>query len=118
VVILNLFPWKDLSLIVRLRGLIYLEINLAVLFAYLKFLLPQALSLDGHGPVNFVSDLAHDLSGDLLEPLNERLRQELSLLIDRCGQDSLDSALSEDYLHAVDLFMITLDDLLAVLVLR
>lgn len=116
-IVLDLLPGENLALVVRLRGLIDLEVGLARLLPGLQLLLPQALALYGHGLFALVPDFAHHFGCDLLYPLDERLREELPLLVDGCAQYGLDAAYAEDRVHPHDFQMIPLDQLLSVPVL-
>ena len=115
-IVLDLLPGQNLALVVRLRGLIDLEVSLAGLLSCLKFLLPQAVPLDGHGLLPLVPDFTHYLRCDLLDPLHEWLREELALRIDGSAEYGLDPTYAEDRVHPFDFQMIPLDQFLCVLV--
>ena len=117
-IVLDLLPGQNLALVVTLRGFIDLEVGLASVLPGLQLLLPQALPFDGHGLLPLVPDLAHHLGCDLLDPLDEWLREKLALLVDGRAQYGLDAAYAQDRVHPHDFQMIPLDQLLRVPVLH
>lgn len=65
--------------------------------------------------------ISHHLCGQFLDFFDERLRQELTLYINRYGKNDYNSSLAafvQDTVHPSDFFLVSGDNLLCVLVLN